>query len=204
MGVVNGGRQWRRLFVAAVALMVVSPALRAQALGVGKLLVASREVGDPNFSRTVVLLVRYGRTGVVGLILNRPSQTPLSVALKGMEEARGRSDPIYLGGPVGLGGALALLRTQEPPPEAPRVLDGVHLLSSREELARGLASRAGPASLRVYLGYAGWTHPRLQAEVSRRIWHVLDGSSGIVFDAYPASLWERLIPKAEPKLARLQ
>ena len=53
----------------------------------------------------------------MGLVLNRPSDIPLSVALKGMEQAKGRDDPIYLGGPVGRSGALALLRGQTPPPK---------------------------------------------------------------------------------------
>jgi putative transcriptional regulator len=171
---------------------------------VGKLLVASREVADPSFAQTIVLLTRYGRNGAMGLILNRPSDIPLSVALEGMEQAKGRSDPIYIGGPVGRSGALALLRARTAPSGAARVLDGFFLISNREGLAEALKTNATPGSLRVYLGYAGWSAGRLEAEITHRMWHVLSGSAGVVFDPYPGSLWRRLIPGAEPKLARIQ
>ena len=139
----------------------------------------------------------------MGLILNRPSNVPLSVALEGMEQAKGRQDPIYLGGPVGRSGALALLRGRTAPSGAARVLDGLFLISNRAGLAEALKTSAASGSLRVYLGYAGWTAGRLEAEVTQRMWHVLGGTAGAVFDPYPGSLWRRLIPGAEPKLARL-
>src|ERR1700733_10684002 len=71
-----------------------------QDLGVGKLLVASRSLGDPDFAETVVLLVHYDEKGALGLILNRRTHIPLSRVLD-LEAAKDRSDPVYLGGPVG-------------------------------------------------------------------------------------------------------
>jgi hypothetical protein len=67
-----------------------------QDLGVGKLLVASRSLGDPDFAGTVVLLVRYDEKGALGLILNRRTDLPLSRVLD-LEAAKDRSDPVYLG-----------------------------------------------------------------------------------------------------------
>jgi hypothetical protein len=68
-------------------------------LGAGKLLVASRGLGDPNFAQTVIQLVHYDEKGVIGLVLNRRTDVPLSRVLD-LEAARDRSDPVYLGGPV--------------------------------------------------------------------------------------------------------
>ena len=186
-----------------LALVLFQP-LRAQNLAAGRLLVASREVTDPNFAQSVVLLTRYGRSGAMGLILNRPSNVPLSVALEGMEMAKGRQDPIYLGGPVARSGARALARARAAPPGATRVLDGLFLISNRAGLAEALKTGATSGVLRVYLGYAGWSAGRLEAEVTQRMWHVLAGTAGAVFDPYPGSLWRRLIPGAEPTLARFQ
>jgi putative transcriptional regulator len=186
-----------------LALVLCQP-LRAQGLAAGKLLVASREVADPNFAQTVVLLTRYGRGGAMGLILNRPSDIPLSAALEGMVQAKGRNDTVYVGGPVGRSGALALLRARAAPSGAARVLDGLFLISNRAGLAEALKTGVTSGSLRVYVGYAGWRPGRLEAEVAQRMWHVVAGTAGAVFDPYPGSLWRRLIPGAEPKLARLQ
>src|ERR1700751_1311641 len=47
-----------------------------KSLGVGKVLVASRDLGDPNFAETVILLVHYDTQGVVGLGLNPRTEVP--------------------------------------------------------------------------------------------------------------------------------
>ena len=44
----------------------------------GKLLVAKPSLVDPNFSRTVVFLLAHGEQGALGLVLNRPTVTPLA------------------------------------------------------------------------------------------------------------------------------
>ncbi|HLX89239.1 MAG TPA: YqgE/AlgH family protein, partial [Acidimicrobiales bacterium] len=38
----------------------------------GRLLVASPQLADPNFTRTVVLVLEHGSPGAVGVVLNRP------------------------------------------------------------------------------------------------------------------------------------
>ncbi len=197
---VSMGKVQCAIVLLALALTAGPPAT-AQELAVGKMLVASRDITDANFTQTVVLLVRYDRNAAVGLILNRPSSVPLSAVLEGLEQAAGRVDPVYIGGPVGRGGALALLRARSGPPRAARVMEGLYLISGRAELAQALEAGADQESLRVYRGYAGWGAGRLEGEVARRYWHVVEGSLGDVFDPYPGSLWRRLIPAAQPSLA---
>src|SRR5215831_15167731 len=96
------------LFVAS--LMAVAQSTRIEDLGGGKLLVASPELLDPNFAKTVVLLVRYEEDGVLGLIVNRRTKVPLSRLFDDLDDIKGGSDPIYSGGPVQKNAALALLR----------------------------------------------------------------------------------------------
>ena len=98
-------------------------------LAAGKFLVASRDLSDPNFARTVVLLVHYGEEGVLGLILNRQTDTPMSRVFRELNEAR--KDPVYEGGPVEKTVVLALLRSKTKPDEAERVLPDVSLISSQ-------------------------------------------------------------------------
>ena len=82
--------------------------------GAGQMLVASRDLRDPNFAETVVLLVRYDEESVVGLILNRRTQIPIARVFPDLKEAKGQTDPIYRGGPVERTAALALLRAHYP------------------------------------------------------------------------------------------
>jgi len=104
---------------AGVALFLLAALLPAQStrpkdLAAGKLLVASRDLGDPNFAHTVVLLVHYHEDGVVGIIINRRTKVPISRALDELKGAKDRSDLIYSGGPVGRADVLALARSKEP------------------------------------------------------------------------------------------
>jgi hypothetical protein len=50
-------------------------------LAAGKFLVASRRLGHPNFSQSVVLLVHYSSRAAAEVIINRPTKLPLSRAL---------------------------------------------------------------------------------------------------------------------------
>src|SRR5947208_5720520 len=99
------------------ALFVPAQSTHTKELGAGKILVASRDLSDPNFAETVVLLVHYDEEGVLGLILNRRTEVPISRLFRELR-AKGRTDPVYAGGPVRKTAVLALLRSDHKPEEA--------------------------------------------------------------------------------------
>src|SRR5215469_11708641 len=109
-------------------------------LGAGKLLVASRGLGDPNFAKTVILLVHYDEKGVVGLVLNRRTDVPLSRVLD-LPAAKDRSDPVYLGGPVGLSGALALFQSSAKLEKAENLFGKVYLITDKDLFEQTIAAR---------------------------------------------------------------
>jgi len=174
---------------------------KAADLGAGKLLVASRELGDPNFAETVVLLVRYDAEGVVGLILNRRSHVPLSRVLEGLKAAKDRSDPVYLGGPVETPAVFALLQSPAKLDGAEHIFGGVYLISTKPLFEQTISARPDPDVFHVYLGYAGWTRDQLRKEVELGAWFIFPADSGAVFDSNPDSLWSQMIRKTELKLA---
>ena len=96
-------------------------------LGVGKLLVSSRNSGDPSFAQSVVLLVQYGQQGAMGLMINRRTRASLSSILKDVDTAGRGSDPVYVGGPVELDTVFALLKSKEKLDSASSVIAGVYL-----------------------------------------------------------------------------
>jgi putative transcriptional regulator len=160
----------------------------------GKLLVARRELPDPNFSETVVLLIEHDERGTVGVVVNRPTEVSLATLIPGLEHAGARQSRVYRGGPVGEGSMMVLLRASDPPPSAQRVFADVWVSRSRETLER-LEERTDTASsLRVYDGYAGWAPGQLEAEIARNDWYVLDADPGFVFHPNPRGLWHRLLP----------
>ena len=173
----------------------------AKDLGAGKLLVASRDLGDPNFAETVVLLVHYDAEGVVGLILNRRTDVPLSRAFEGLKAAKDRSDPVYLGGPVGAPAAFGLLQSPAKLAGAEHIFGKVYLISTKALFEQTIAARPDPGVFHVYLGYAGWTSDQLRKEVEFGAWFIFPADAATVFDADPDSLWSQMIRKTELKLA---
>jgi putative AlgH/UPF0301 family transcriptional regulator len=170
-------------------------------LAPGKLLVASRDLGDPNFTQTVVLLVHYDAEGALGLVLNRRSRVPLSRVLEELKAAKDRSDPVYLGGPVEPAAVFALLQSKAKVEGAEHVFGGVYMISSKPLFEKTISAQPDPGVFHAYLGYAGWTSEQLRMEVELGAWFIFPGDAGSVFNADPDSLWSQMIRKTELKLA---
>ncbi len=191
----------RTWIIAAAALWQAGAGARAEDLAAGKLLIASRDLLDPNFAQTVILLVRYDEESVAGIIINRRTQIPISRVFADVKEAKGQSDPIYRGGPVERTAALGLLRSPAKPAEAERVFANVSMITNRTLLDRTIAAGMDPSMFHVYLGYAGWTPQQLQGEVELGAWYVLPANGAAIFDADPETLWYRMIRKTEERIA---
>jgi putative transcriptional regulator len=170
-----------------------------KALGRGKILVAGRQLGDPNFAEAVVLLVEHSPQGSMGLIINRQSDTPLSRLLDLPKSAK--VPLVFQGGPVEGTGILALLRSETDRADTKRILDGVYQITAPGLLNDLVASSTGPERLRVYFGYSGWAPDQLERETRAGAWHVFEGSAQVVFDPDPATLWDRQIPRADDQMA---
>lgn len=190
--------------VGALLLVACAPAFcQTDDLAVGKLLVASRDLGDPNFAKTVILLVRYGEDqGSVGMVVNKRTDVPIQKLFQDLKEAKGRTDPVYIGGPVELNTVMALLKTSNKPEGAAKVFGDVYLIASRDLLTQTLASSAEATVFHVYVGYAGWGPGQLEHEVELGAWHIMRADAATVFHADPDSVWPRMIQRTETQIAR--
>jgi len=174
----------------------------AKSLGAGKLLVASRNLGDPHFAKTVILLARYDAQGVLGLILNRRTDVPLSRVLESPKAVKDRSDPVYLGGPLEMSAVFALFQSPAKLERVEHVFDSIYLIAAKPLFEQTLSARPDSAVFRVYLGYAGWTQAQLRMEVELGAWFIFPAAASTVFNADPDSLWLEMIRKTELQLAR--
>ena len=204
------------LVIALVALAgTAAPAVRrrllvpvqagglAKELATGKLLVARRSLQDPNFAETVILLVEHSEDeGTVGLILNRQTKIPLSRLSKDLEGAKGRPDPLYMGGPVQTEGVMALVKSRAKLESAKHVLADIYMISSKTSLEKTISANSASNSLRLYLGYAGWDAGQLEWELGMEAWNVMPATTAVVFDPHPETLWSRLVAQEELQMAR--
>lgn len=173
-------------------------------MGIAPLLVASRDLNDPNFIKTVILVVHHDADGVVGLILNRRTDAPLSKVFEGMESAKTRTDPVFLGGPVDGAAVFALVRSTFKVEGAEHVFGDVYLIATKSVLEKAVEEKPEADNFHVFMGYAGWSHDQLRKEVEVGAWSMLEAETGMIFDSHPESLWLRMIRKTEQKRAQTQ
>jgi putative transcriptional regulator len=198
-------RRYGFFLKAVVCMIALCGVLCAQStkiedLAAGKALVMERNGPDPNFADSVILLIHYDSDGVVGLMLNRAANIPVS-RLKEINGTDGRSDPLYLGGPVELDTVTALVRTTNTPPGGIRVAADLYAVQTKRGLEAALKASKGPEDLRIYLGYCGWSFRQLQNEVRLGSWYIFDRGPLFAFDSAPSTLWQRLIERSGLKVA---
>ncbi len=158
----------------------------------GKFLVASRDLADPWFQETVVLLIDYGAAGATGLIINRPTKATLAEILPSVPGVKGRADVVYYGGPVEGHRILMLVRSGEKPQESYSVFGDVYVSSSRKTLEHVMGSHETEKHVRVFAGYAGWLPGQLDTEVSRRDWYIVSADAGSIFEKKSSEIWREL------------
>jgi putative transcriptional regulator len=162
----------------------------------GKFLVASRQLLDPQFSETVILLLEYERQGAMGLIINRPTELKLSKVFPDIEQLQQLSDTIYLGGPVAKNQLLLLIRTSNPPGDSRHIFEDIYVSSSQEAIQQMIETPKPEQRFRVYAGYAGWGPGQLDHEIVRGGWHVLQADVETVFDKLAPEIWPALIHRS--------
>lgn len=158
----------------------------------GRLLVASPLLGDPNFHRTVVLMIEHGAEGALGVVLNRPSESPVSQALPDWASLAAQPADVFVGGPVEQGRVIALGRARgEPPRDDWTAVLGrvgmVDLASTPTDVASGYDL------LRFFSGYAGWGAGQLEGELREGAWLVLEAREADPLTPDPLRLWRRVL-----------
>ena len=160
----------------------------------GHLLIAIPDLGDPNFSKTVVLLFQHSEEGASGVILNRPSDSSIdSVWEQVADEPCDCKDLVRVGGPVqgpliALHSSSALAETQVLP-AVPATGKPVYISVARENLNDLV--RQQEQSFRIYCGYSGWGPGQLESEISQGGWLTLKANSEHVFSS-PDALWRQV------------
>ena len=157
-------------------------------------------LSDPNFDRTVVLLLEHDPDGALGVILNRPTTTPVGEVLPDWSDLSSEPPVVFAGGPVDSTAAICLGSTRpgvvNPAVQAIAPTLGVVDLDSDPALLA-----ADVAYVRVFAGYAGWGGGQLDAEVEAGGWFVLERLPGDAFSASPLTLWRTVLRRQGGRLA---
>lgn len=182
------------LAAVAMASALATAPLAAQQISNGTLLVASPQLSDVNFARSVVLVLQNDENGAVGVVLNRPTTLVPATVFPELTEGIGSYDGhLFRGGPIGPSRLIYLVRgLAAATVSGPEVLDKVFLSIDDASLPEMVRLADGTDELRLYAGHAAWVAGQLQAEVNAGGWQILAATPEIVFDADPGSLWQKL------------
>lgn len=158
------------------------------------LLIAVPQLGDPNFSHGLVLLLQHDREGAFGLVLNRPSGLNLGGFAESQElpcDEGMKSHPVFQGGPVELERGWILHRDPSLG-ESQTILPDLYLSGGIETLKKLLVV-GRPGSFRFFLGYAGWGAGQLEEELKEGAWITVDAEARYVLDTPPEQAWDRVL-----------
>jgi putative transcriptional regulator len=159
------------------------------------LLVAMPQLLDPNFRRTVVLLIHHDAEGTFGVVLNRTTEIRAAQLCESIEvDWHGDPDAeIHWGGPVQpqTGWVLFEEGDGDEDEDVREVVPGVRFAGSLAVLRR-MASEP-PNRLRILLGYAGWGPGQLESELAQGAWLVAPASASVVFSDDPQQMWSEVV-----------
>jgi putative transcriptional regulator len=165
----------------------------------GQLLVSGGSLFDPNFRHTVILIGEHNAEGVLGVILNRPSELTVEDAFPELADAVRPGEHLFLGGPVRAQSAVLLARLADPRHADVLVFDSIgFLVGDVTEDSRKAVRRA-----RVFAGYAGWGAGQLEAEMESGSWILEPAREEDVFTDDPDSLWSRVLERKGGRYRRL-
>jgi putative transcriptional regulator len=154
----------------------------------GQLLIASPRLADPNFARSVVVMVQHNDDGALGLIVNRPLQTTIKeVAEKALDIPCGVEATLHQGGPCE--GPLMVVHTHETQSDI-EVFPGVYFTTDRDKIEWLMAHNDG--AIKFFVGYAGWAAGQLESEIETESWLIAPADARVVLDG-DMEQWSKLM-----------
>ncbi len=161
----------------------------------GKFLLASSALLDPNFERSIVLIVQHNEEGALGLIVNRPMKASLKEVCSDACDPPvvcAREGPVYHGGPCE--GVMMVLHARAMDAQI-NVVDGVYF--TMDVAAIESLMLAPDVPMKVFVGHAGWTAGQLEAEIATGSWLIVPADSDqVFFDGSGKDQWTKLTRNA--------
>jgi putative transcriptional regulator len=170
-------------------LGAVSPGLNT----IGQLLIAEPLLSDPNFDRSVVLMIEHNDDGALGVVLNRPTDLEVDVVLSEWADLAASPRVLYMGLGRRTGTGVEV-------PGWTRVLGNVGTVDLHlepDDVAGGLTG------IRFFAGYSGWGSGQLEAELDEGAWLVVPAVADDVFAPDPETMWRSVLRRQGGKVSML-
>ncbi|NPV36145.1 MAG: YqgE/AlgH family protein [Bacteroidales bacterium] len=165
----------------------------------GMLLLAEPFLGDPFFSRSVVLLIEHNEEGSFGLIINKEVPVKPAEAISSLGNYEGK---VFVGGPVQPRSIFYLHTLGQRLAGSLPVIDHLYWGGDAMQLNQMIMKgEVKPGEVRFFLGYSGWSPGQLQDELKRDSWLVTKASADFLLNTPPRHLWKALLQRMGGKYA---
>ena len=151
-------------------------------------LIAMPAMQDPIFGGTVVYVCEHNENGVLGVVINKPTDMTMEVLFDRIDlklaagsDAPIINEPIMFGGPVQDDRGFVLHTPGARYSSSLTVTDEIAFTTSIDVL-EAVAKGDGPERLLVSIGYSGWSAGQLEDEIGRNGWLTVGASADILFD----------------------
>lgn len=162
-------------------------------LSKGAILIAGKNLRDPNFSRTVVLITEYNNIGSTGLVINRPMNMAAKKVFPPINQVTPEAGKLYIGGPIGINNLQIVVESGTHFKRSNSLTEDIYLINNPrgfDDLSQNIESGM---KIKIFAGYAGWGVGQLESEIIRGDWFIWHADSKIVFSKTPESVWNELI-----------
>jgi putative transcriptional regulator len=157
------------------------------------LLIASPQMHDPFFEKTVVLVWTHDEDGALGVIVNRLLKQHLPEVLQapdGVDLSPYAASQVAWGGPVEPNVGTVVSKVAVDEDEGWNLEGGLSVTRSLDALLRLIGARE---QLLLCLGFAGWGPGQLDQEIAEGSWLWTDCDMSLVFEVPVAERYDRAL-----------
>ena len=162
-------------------------------LSKGTIIIAGRNLRDPNFNHAVVLITQYDELGTTGVVLNRPMDMAANKVFPAITQVTSEAGNLFNGGPIGFNDLQILVESRSHLQNSKSLTGNIYLINNSRTFDVLTKNAKAGMKVKIIAGYAGWGIGQLESEIMRGDWYIWRADSRIVFTRSPESVWEELI-----------
>ena len=159
----------------------------------GTILLADPQIDDPEFFKSVILIVYCDDKEVIGIILNKPSKAYLKQIPNSKEYLS-----INIGGPVDQKSLLFIHKLKKIIPGATKIKNDYYF-GGDYDILNNQITKKNINKIYIYLGYTGWTKSQLISEIKENSWILCEYDLNECFNQ--KNLWSKIIKTLGKKYA---
>lgn len=157
-----------------------------------QLLVATPQMTDSRFHRSVIYMCQHDADSAMGLIINQRLEDlhfgDLAAKLELGTPRDNAGRPIYTGGPVEPRRGYILHSQDQTMPDTVSISEDV-ALSLHIDMLKDIASGLGPERVKIMLGYTSWSAGQLEDEMRQNMWFHIPASADLIFAESIENIW---------------